>query len=48
VQLEEGVRLVSNLVGVSREDARIGMPVQGKVAEVEEGMFLPQFHPAER
>ena len=47
VELEEGVRLVSNLVGVSREEARIGMPVQGKVTEVEEGLFLPQFHPAE-
>jgi uncharacterized OB-fold protein/acyl dehydratase len=48
VELEEGVRLVSNLVGVSREDVRIGMPVQGKITEVEEGTFLPQFHPAER
>ena len=48
VELEEGVRIVSNLVGVSREDVRIGMPVQGKVTEVEEGTFLPQFHPAER
>jgi uncharacterized OB-fold protein/acyl dehydratase len=47
VELEEGVRLISNLVGVSREEARIGMAVQGKVTEVEEGLFLPQFHPAE-
>ncbi|MGI9592828.1 MAG: Zn-ribbon domain-containing OB-fold protein, partial [Myxococcota bacterium] len=48
IELEEGVRLVSNLEGVSREEARIGMPVQGKVTEVEDGYFLPQFHPAER
>ena len=47
IELEEGVRVVSNLVGVSREDAQIGMPVQCKVTEVEEGYFLPQFHPAE-
>jgi uncharacterized OB-fold protein len=47
VELEEGVRLVSNLVGVSRGEARIGMPVQGEVTEVEDGLFLPQFRPAE-
>ena len=47
VQLDEGVRLVSNLIGVSGEDVKIGLRVQGKVTEVEQGIFLPQFQLAE-
>ena len=31
VELEEGVRLVSNLVDVAPDDASIGMPVAGAV-----------------
>jgi uncharacterized protein len=46
VELEEGTRLVSNLVGVAREDARIGMPVAVEFAEVEPGRLLPRFRPA--
>ncbi|WP_206613429.1 bifunctional MaoC family dehydratase N-terminal/OB-fold nucleic acid binding domain-containing protein [Parahaliea mediterranea] len=47
VELEEGTRLVSNLVGVSRHDVRIGMPVQVEFAEVEPGFQLHQFRPLE-
>jgi uncharacterized OB-fold protein/acyl dehydratase len=46
VELEEGTRLVSNLVGVSREELKMGMPVVLEIAEVEEGVKLPQFRPA--
>jgi len=47
VELEEGTRLVSNLVGVSREQVKIGMPVVCEIVEVEEGFKLPQFRPAQ-
>jgi uncharacterized OB-fold protein len=46
VELEEGTRLVSNLVGVEREAVRIGMPVELEFAEVEPGRLLPRFRPA--
>ena len=43
VELEEGTRIVSNLVGVDRSEVRIGMPVTLEFAEVEPGRWLPQF-----
>jgi uncharacterized OB-fold protein/acyl dehydratase len=46
VELEEGTRIVSNLVGVAREDVRIGLPVVVEFAEVEPGRLLPRFRPA--
>jgi uncharacterized OB-fold protein/acyl dehydratase len=46
VELAEGTRLVANLVGVAREDVRIGMPVALEFAEVEPGRLLPCFRPA--
>jgi hypothetical protein len=46
VELTEGTRLVSNLVGVAHEDVRIGMPVEVEFAEVEPGRWLPRFRPA--
>ena len=45
VELEEGTRLVSNLVGIAPEDVRIGMPVAVEFAEVEPGRLLPRFRP---
>ena len=47
VELEEGTRLVSNLVGAGREQVKIGMPVVCEIVEVEEGFKLPQFRPAQ-
>ena len=47
VELEEGTRLVSNLVGVRREDVKVGMSVVCEIAEVEPGFRLPLFRPAE-
>ena len=46
VELAEGTRIVSNLVGVAREDVRIGLPVEVEFAEVEPGRLLPRFRPA--
>jgi uncharacterized OB-fold protein/acyl dehydratase len=46
VELEEGTRLVSNLVGVEPEDVRIGMRLAVEFAEVEPGRLLPRFRPA--
>ena len=45
IELEEGVRVVSNVVGCPPEAVRIGMPVRLSVEEVEEGMKLPLFRP---
>ena len=46
IDLEEGTRLMSNLVECRPEDVHIGMAVQGFVAEGEDGMKLPVFRPA--
>ena len=43
--LEEGTRLVSNLIDVAPEDARIGMPVEVTYVEFENGVVLHQFRP---
>jgi uncharacterized protein len=45
VELDEGVRMVSNLVGVALDDVRNEMPVQVCFAETE-GIVLPQFEAA--
>jgi uncharacterized OB-fold protein/acyl dehydratase len=47
VELEEGTRLVSNLVGVGREEVTIGMPVVCEIVEVEAGFKLPRFRPVQ-
>jgi uncharacterized OB-fold protein/acyl dehydratase len=47
VELEEGVRIVSNLVGVAPDAVKVGMPVVCRITEVEDGYKLPQFHPAQ-
>ncbi len=46
VDLEEGTRLMSNVVECAPGDVHIGMPVQGFVQEGEDGMKLPVFRPA--
>lgn len=45
VELEEGTRLVSNLVGVDPARIRIGMPVQVEFHRFEAGLVLPLFRP---
>jgi 3-oxo-4,17-pregnadiene-20-carboxyl-CoA hydratase alpha subunit len=45
VQLEEGVRLVSNVVGVAPDEVRIGMPVEVVFEKVDDELTLPLFRP---
>ena len=45
VELEEGTRLVSNLVGVGPDQIRIGMPVQVEFTQVDSELVLPLFRP---
>lgn len=46
ISLNEGTRLVANVVGCDPEDVTIGMPVKGVVEQVDEATMLPQFYPA--
>ncbi|MEE4661231.1 MAG: MaoC family dehydratase N-terminal domain-containing protein [Halieaceae bacterium] len=46
IKLEEGVHFVANLAGCAYEDVSIGMPVQGRIEQVDEKTMLPQFYPA--
>ena len=46
IQLSEGTRVVSNIVGINHEQVSIGMKVKGKVEQVDEKTMLPQFYPA--
>ncbi|MEE8557079.1 MAG: OB-fold domain-containing protein [Myxococcota bacterium] len=48
VELEEGTRLISNLVGVDPSEIQIGMAVEVEFAKVEEDFTLPRFRPAGR
>jgi uncharacterized OB-fold protein len=45
VDLDEGVRMVSNLVGIEPNDIRIGMPVEVEFQEQDGGTYLPVFRP---
>ena len=47
VELEEGTRLVTNLVGVDPEAVSIGMPVVVRFDEFDGGLVLPLFTRAE-
>jgi uncharacterized OB-fold protein len=44
VELEEGIRLIANLPGISPERVRIGMPVELEFTAVEPGYVLYAFH----
>jgi uncharacterized OB-fold protein len=45
VDLAEGIRLVSNLVGVSPEKVRVGLPVAVEFEPCEGGLAVPVFRP---
>lgn len=45
VELEEGTRIVTNLVGTTPEAVSIGMPVELTFEEFDGGLVLPQFTP---
>ncbi len=46
VELEEGVRLLTNIVGCSPKDVRIGLPVEVEYAQLEGDIAVPRFHPS--
>jgi uncharacterized OB-fold protein len=46
VDLDEGPRLLANLVGVTPEQVRLGMPVQVEFVEVGDELGVPRFRPA--
>ena len=47
IELAEGVRIVSNVVGVPYDKVRIGMPVRVGFRSYEEDLVLPVFQPAD-
>lgn len=48
VELEEGVRLVSNLCGIAPAEVRVGMPVEVFYETFDDDLVLHQFRPAAR
>jgi len=48
VQLAEGPRITSNLVGVPPDEVRIGMPVKVTFEQISDEVVLPKFARAER
>jgi hypothetical protein len=46
VELDEGVRMVGNLLDVSNEEIHGGMPVEVAWEDVDDGVTLPQWRPA--
>ncbi|ORB70585.1 Zn-ribbon domain-containing OB-fold protein [Mycobacterium scrofulaceum] len=46
VELEEGVRLVSNLTGIEPADVRTGTPVEVYYQSFDDDLVLHQFRPA--
>jgi uncharacterized OB-fold protein len=45
VDLEEGVRMVSNVVGIRNDALRVGMKLEAVFEDVGEGVSLPKFCP---
>ena len=48
IDLDEGIRVVSNLIGVEVPDVRIGMPVQVRFEPTADDMAVPVFEPSGR
>jgi uncharacterized OB-fold protein len=46
IELEEGVRMIGNLVECGNEEIAEGLPVEVTFEDVEEGISLPQWRPA--
>ncbi|MEE9284802.1 MAG: Zn-ribbon domain-containing OB-fold protein [Dehalococcoidia bacterium] len=45
VELDEGVRMISNIVDCENEDLRIGMPLEVTFDRINEDVTLPKFRP---
>jgi uncharacterized OB-fold protein len=46
VELEEGVRMLTNVVGCEPGQVRVGMPVQVEFVDLDEERSIPRFRPA--
>lgn len=46
VELEEGTRIVADLIGVEPDAVRVGMPVVAELVAVDDELTLPMFRPA--
>ena len=46
VELEEGTRLVGDVIGVDPADVHIGMPVVAEMVAVDDELTIPMFRPA--
>ncbi|MBS0641613.1 MAG: Zn-ribbon domain-containing OB-fold protein [Proteobacteria bacterium] len=46
VDLEEGVRMVSNVIGISNDALKVGMKLEAVFEDVGENVSLPKFRPA--
>jgi uncharacterized OB-fold protein/acyl dehydratase len=46
VELEEGTRLVGDLIGIDPADVHIGMPVVAEMVAVDDELTIPMFRPA--
>jgi len=46
IDLEEGVRMMTNIVDCEPEDVKIGLNVEVKFEDIGEGVVLPKFRPA--
>jgi len=47
IELEEGVRLISNVVGIPAEEVEIGLAVEVEFTAFDDELTLPQFRPVE-
>jgi len=45
VELDEGARLMSNIIGCAPADVKVGMAVQAVFEKVAEGVGVPKFQP---
>ena len=45
VELDEGVRMLGNLVGVDPASVRIGQPVEVEFTKVDDQLSLPNWRP---
>ncbi len=46
IDLEEGVRMVANVVGIANDALRIGMKLEAFFEDVGNGVHVPKFRPA--
>ena len=45
IELEEGPRIVSNVIGIAPDDVRCEMPVEVWFDDVADGVAVPKFRP---